>query len=96
MSFFKDTKFLLSSFRASKLTMLPYALTDILRPKLLMTYLILTTEEICSALDIVNPHSVSMCSSGKQRLILDLICMNAFIYKLKFKCEDFVCDHADI
>ena len=76
--------------------MLPYALTDILRSKLLMTYLILTTEEICSALDIVNPLSVSMCSSGKQRLILDLIHMNAFIYKLKFKCEDFVCGHADI
>ena len=37
---------------------------------------------------IVNPLSVSTCSSGKQRLILDLRHVNSFIFKQKFKCED--------
>ena len=39
-------------------------------------------------LDIVNPLSVSTRTSGKQRLILDLRHVNAFVYKQKFKCED--------
>ena len=45
-------------------------------------------EEIFCVLDIINPLSVSTCSSGKQRLILDLRHVNCFIYKQKFKCED--------
>jgi len=45
-------------------------------------------EEISCALDITNPLSVSTRSSGKQRLILDLMHVNAFIYKQKFKFED--------
>ena len=45
-------------------------------------------EEIFSAPGIVNPLSVSTRSSGKQRLILDLRHVNAFVYKQKFKCED--------
>ena len=45
-------------------------------------------EEIFCAPDIVNPLSVSTRSSGKQRLILDLRHVNAFVYKQKFKCED--------
>ena len=45
-------------------------------------------EEIFCAPDIINPLSVSTRSSGKQRLILDLRHVNAFLYKQKFKCED--------
>ena len=45
-------------------------------------------EEIFCAPDIVNPLSVSTRTSGKQRLILDLRHVNAFVYKQKFKCED--------
>ena len=45
-------------------------------------------EEMFSAPNIVNPLSVSTCSSGKQRLILDLRHVNAFVYKQKFKGED--------
>jgi len=37
---------------------------------------------------IVNPLSVSIQSSGKQRLILDLRHVNLYIFKQKFKCED--------
>ena len=45
-------------------------------------------EEIFCVPDIVNPLSVSTCSSGKQRLILDLRHVNSFIFKQKSKCED--------
>ena len=45
-------------------------------------------QEHFGAPDIINPLSVSACSSGKQRLTLDLRHMNAFIYKQKFKCGD--------
>lgn len=45
-------------------------------------------EEIFSAPNIVNPLSVSTRSSGKQRLILDLRHVNAFVFKQKFRCED--------
>jgi len=38
--------------------------------------------------DNVNPLSVSIQSSGKKRLIIDLRHVNKFIYKQKFKCED--------
>ena len=37
---------------------------------------------------IVNPLSVSIQSSGKKRLILDLRHVNLYIFKHKFKCED--------
>ena len=37
---------------------------------------------------IVNPLSVSIQSSGKKRLILDLRHVNLYIFKQKFKCED--------
>ena len=37
---------------------------------------------------IVNPLSVSIQSSGKKRLILDLRLVNLYIFKQKFKCED--------
>ena len=57
--------------------------------KPLMTFLILTSlKKFFSAPDIVNPLSVSTRSSGKQRSILDLRHVNAFVYKQKFKCED--------
>ena len=39
--------------------------------------------------DIINPLSVSNLLLGKQRLILDLRHVNQFIYKQKFKFEDF-------
>ena len=45
-------------------------------------------EEVFCAPDIINPLSVSTRSSGKQRLILDLRHVNAFVYKQKLKCED--------
>ena len=45
------------------------------------------TEFFCAP-DIINQLSVSTRSSGKQRLILDLRHVNAFLYKQKFKCED--------
>ena len=44
-------------------------------------------EEIFSPPDIVNPLSVSVQSSGKKRLILDLRHINLHVYKQKFKCE---------
>ena len=37
---------------------------------------------------IVNPLSVSIQSSGKKKLILDLKPVNLYIFKQKFKCED--------
>ena len=37
---------------------------------------------------IVNPLSVSVQSSGKKRLILELRHVNLYILKQKFKCED--------
>jgi len=37
---------------------------------------------------IVNPLPVSVQSSGKKRLILDLRHVNLYIFKQKFKCED--------
>ena len=46
-------------------------------------------EEISCAPGIFNPLSVSTRSPGKQRLILDLRHVNAFIYMQKFKCELF-------
>ena len=45
-------------------------------------------EEVFSPPDIVNPLSVSVQSSGKKRLILDLRHINLHIYKQKFRCED--------
>ena len=45
-------------------------------------------EEVFSSPDIVNPLSVSVQSSGKKRLILDLRHTNLHIYKQKFRCED--------
>ena len=45
-------------------------------------------EEIFCVPNIVNPLSVSTCSSGTQRLILDLRHVNSFIFKQKFKWED--------
>ena len=45
--------------------------------------------ELCAnAPDIVNPLSVSIQSSGKERLILDLRHVNSYVYKQIFKCED--------
>ena len=38
---------------------------------------------------VVNPLSVSIQSSGKERLILDLRHVNQSIWKQKFKCEDW-------
>ena len=38
---------------------------------------------------VVNPLSVSIQSSGKRRLILDLRHVNHFIWKQKFRCEDW-------
>ena len=45
-------------------------------------------EEIEKRPPIINPLSVSIQSSGKKRLILDLRHVNQFAYKQKFKCED--------
>ena len=45
-------------------------------------------EELSAVSNIVNPLSVSIQSSGKKRLILDLRYVNLFVYKQKFKCED--------
>lgn len=38
---------------------------------------------------VVNPLSVSIQSSGKKRLILDLSHVNHFVWKQKFRCEDW-------
>lgn len=45
-------------------------------------------EEVFSSPDIVNPLSVSVQSSRKKRLILDLRHINLHLYKQKFRCED--------
>ena len=45
-------------------------------------------EEVFSSTDIVTPLSVSVQSSGKKRLILDLRHINLHIYKQKFRCEN--------
>ena len=37
----------------------------------------------------MNPLSVSIQSSGKKRLILDLRHVNHFVWKQKFRCEDW-------
>ena len=47
-----------------------------------------SVEEISCVPDIINPLSVSTSSPGKQRLILALRYVNAFIYKQNFNCED--------
>ena len=44
-------------------------------------------KELFSPPDIMNPLSVSVQSSGKKRLILDLRHVNLHVYKQKFKCE---------
>ena len=44
-------------------------------------------EELFSPPDIINPLSVSVQSSCKKRLILDLRHVNLLVYKQKFKCE---------
>ena len=44
-------------------------------------------EELFYPPDIINPLSVSVQSSGKKRLILDLRHVNLHVYKQKFKCE---------
>ena len=45
-------------------------------------------KELSEVPNIVNPLSVSIQSSGKKRLILDLRHVNLFVYKQKYKCED--------
>lgn len=45
-------------------------------------------EEIHECPEIINPLSVTIQSSGKKRLILDLRHVNQCVYKQKFKCED--------
>ena len=45
-------------------------------------------EEIIEKPFIINPLTVTVQSSGKKRLILDLRHVNKFIYRQKFKCED--------
>lgn len=45
-------------------------------------------EEVFEIPDIINPLSVSVQSSGKKRLILDLRHINLHVFKQKFKCED--------
>ena len=39
--------------------------------------------------EVINPHSVSINSSGKKRLILDLTYVNTNVYKDKIKFEDW-------
>ena len=41
--------------------------------------------------EIIIPHSASVYSSGKKRLILDLKYVNAHVYKDKIKFEDWIC-----
>ena len=63
--------------------------TVLLCLKLLMTNssLALSKKFFCGP-DIINPLFVSARCLDKQRLILDLRHVNAFIYKQKFKCEN--------
>ena len=44
-------------------------------------------EELTTPPEIVNPLTVSVQSSGKKRLILDLRHINFHVFKQKFKCE---------
>ena len=44
-------------------------------------------EELTTPPEIVNPLTVSVQSSGKKRLILDLRHINLHVFKQKFKCE---------
>ena len=44
-------------------------------------------EELSSPLVILNPFTVSVQTSGKKRLILDLRHINLHVFKQKFKCE---------
>ena len=44
-------------------------------------------EELITPPEIINPLSVSVQSSGKKRLILDLRRINLHVFKQKFKCE---------
>ena len=57
-----------------------YAILELLRDNRI--------EEVFSSPDIVNPLSVSVHSSGKKSLILDLRHVNLHIYRQKFRCED--------
>ena len=56
------------------------AISDLLRTK--------CVEILDHKPDIVNPLSVSIQSSGKKRLILDLRHVNLYVFKRKFRCED--------
>lgn len=40
---------------------------------------------------IVNPLIISVQSNGKIRLILDLRCVNLYVLKQRFNCEDIIC-----
>ena len=44
-------------------------------------------EELTTPPEIINPLAVSVQSSGKKRLILDLRHINLHVFKQKFKCE---------
>ena len=44
-------------------------------------------EELTTSPEIINPLTVSVQSSGKKRLILDLRHINLHVFKQKFKCE---------
>ena len=44
-------------------------------------------EELFCPPDIINPLSVSVQSSGRKRLVLDLRHVNLLVYGQKFKCE---------
>ena len=56
------------------------AITDLLRSR--------CVEPLHQQPEIVNPLSVSIQTSGKRRLILDLRHVNLYLFKRKFKCED--------
>ena len=45
--------------------------------------------ETCSAPTVVNPLTVSINASGKKRLILDLRYINQFIWKQRFRLDDW-------
>ena len=57
-----------------------------LYPKLVSNHAVV---EVPFVPHVVNPLSVSIQSVGKKRLILDLRHVNQFIWKQKFKCEDW-------
>ena len=85
------TKFLSSFFHLPRLalTMVQHSRRESLFPRL---FVILLVANVWRFWDhptaIVNPLSVSIQSSGKKRLILDLRHVNLYIFKQKFKCED--------